>query len=182
MIVLVTGGSGSGKSVYAENLAMKLGNDNLIYIATMMPYDEECRKRIDRHQNSRKDKGFVTIECYTDIRKLMLEGRQTVLLECMSNLMANEMYSHQGITQLDKIADVCEEIIDGIKHLASVCKHVIIVTNEVFSDDGHYEEETKNYIENLGTINHRIGTLASNVIEVVCGIPICIRGEINDMD
>ena len=49
MFILVTGGSGSGKSEFAENIAMKLGG-KMLYVATMKPYDDECLKRIERHR------------------------------------------------------------------------------------------------------------------------------------
>ena len=62
MFTLVTGGSGSGKSEYAESL-VDSWNDPKIYIATMMPFDEETRKKIQRHREMRRDKGFITLEC-----------------------------------------------------------------------------------------------------------------------
>ena len=72
MVYLVTGGSGSGKSAFAENLAVKLKKQTLhgglYYIATMHCYDEESKKRISRHREMRKDKCFETIE-----RELFLE-------------------------------------------------------------------------------------------------------------
>ena len=72
MIVTVTGGSGSGKSEFAENLMTELlnktsENNKLFYIATMKPYGEEAAKRIQRHQKLREGKGFKTIECYKNI-------------------------------------------------------------------------------------------------------------------
>lgn len=54
MLYLVTGGSGSGKSEYAENLAVSLKKENLIYIATMFPFDDESLKKIERHKNYEK--------------------------------------------------------------------------------------------------------------------------------
>ena len=51
MFILVTGGSGSGKSEFAENIAMKLGG-KMLYVATMKPYDDECLKRIERHKKN----------------------------------------------------------------------------------------------------------------------------------
>ena len=63
MMILVTGGSGSGKSAFAEDQVVAFGTAERIYIATMFPFDEESRKRVQRHQNMRKGKGFETIEC-----------------------------------------------------------------------------------------------------------------------
>ena len=69
MLRLVTGGSCSGKSAFAEKLAIeekkKHPAGTLYYVATMVPYDEECQERIRRHRRMRKDKAFVTRECHT---------------------------------------------------------------------------------------------------------------------
>ena len=91
MFILVTGGSGSGKSEFAENIAMKL-DGKMLYVATMKPYDDECLKRIERHRKMRDGKGFRTVECYTDLSEIT-ESADTILLECMSNLTANVMFS-----------------------------------------------------------------------------------------
>ena len=70
MILLVTGGSASGKSEYAENRALQLAKaeqKKLIYLAAMKPFGEEAAKRIERHRQLRAGKGFETVERYTDI-------------------------------------------------------------------------------------------------------------------
>ena len=69
MIHLVTGGSGSGKSEYAENwlTGRNKKDGTYIYIATMQPYTEETMKKIERHHRLRAGKGFRTLEKYTDL-------------------------------------------------------------------------------------------------------------------
>ena len=62
MLILVSGGSASGKSEFAESLVLQSGCDRRYYLATMIPYDEECRRRISRHRKMRAAKGFKTIE------------------------------------------------------------------------------------------------------------------------
>ncbi len=76
MYCLVTGGAGSGKSEYAESLALSLKDNtgHLFYIATMYPYDDaETQKRIRRHRSLREGKGFVTIERSFEISKVLDE-------------------------------------------------------------------------------------------------------------
>ena len=91
MLILLTGGSACGKSTYGEELAVQ-GPKPLYYIAAMQPYDEECLAKIARHQTLRKDKGFETIQRYTDVDTLTLpETGGTALLECLCNLTANEI-------------------------------------------------------------------------------------------
>ena len=87
MITLIIGGSGSGKSAYAEQVVMDFGDRDRIYIATMFPFDEESRRRIDRHRRMRAEKNFTTIECYTGLKTVEIPEGACVLLECMSNLM-----------------------------------------------------------------------------------------------
>lgn len=84
MIVLVTGGSGCGKSTWAEKLVASLPEDNRFYIATMQVYDDESVKRVARHRAQRADKGFTTIECEKDLASADVPEGSTVLLEAWS--------------------------------------------------------------------------------------------------
>lgn len=171
MMILVTGGSGSGKSAYAEDRVLSFGDGRRIYIATMYPFDLESKKRIDRHRRMRAGKGFETVECYTGLKDLVLPGDSTVLLECMSNLVANEMFSDEGAK-----ANTVEEIMDGILLLKDQVKNLVVVTNEIFSEVSAYEGETGMYRIYLGEINRRLGAIADEVYEVVYGIPVSIKG------
>ena len=75
MLILVTGGSGSGKSEYAENTAVALAEKEglpLYYVATMKPYGEEGRRRVARHRRLRAGKGFETIECFANLKSISL--------------------------------------------------------------------------------------------------------------
>ncbi|WP_294351424.1 bifunctional adenosylcobinamide kinase/adenosylcobinamide-phosphate guanylyltransferase [uncultured Clostridium sp.] len=172
MITLVTGGSGSGKSEFAENKACSYKSENLIYIATMMAYDEESLKKIERHKNMRKDKNFKTIECAVNLSSVNLPKKSTVLIDCMSNLVANEMYSKDGSKE-----NAVSSIIKGIEALKSSSLNLVIVTNEVFSDGVEYSKETEEYIKNLGNINEYLGKIANEVVEVVYSIPIYHKKE-----
>lgn len=170
MFTLVTGGSGSGKSEYAESL-VDSWNDPKIYIATMMPFDEETRKKIQRHREMRRDKGFITLECFTGLSDLCLPEECHVLLDCMSNLTANEMFTEEGAG-----ADTRTSILSGIEHLLASAEDVCIVTNEIFSDRIEYGAETILYQKCLGDLNCRMAEMADRVVEVVCGIPLRQKG------
>lgn len=171
MLTVVTGGSGSGKSELAENIAVRF-TGRKYYIAAMEPFGEEAIKRIERHRKMRVKKGFETIEKYTDIDELVFLQNDIVLLECMSNLCANEMFS--GRTDKSIVAD---KIISGIEKINNMVSALIIVTNEIFSDGILYENETMEYIKVLGEINCRIFECADNVIESVYGIPHIMKGN-----
>lgn len=166
MFVLVTGGSGSGKSEYAESLLCEMGDNpaGRYYIATMIPFGEEGKQRVKRHQKQREGRYFKTAECYRDLDRLELPGSCDVLLECMSNLLANEMFDVGG--------DACARILQGVEHLIKQCRHVVIVTNEVFSDGNIYDESTQQYICLLGQINQKLAQMADDVTEVVYSVPV----------
>lgn len=170
MISIIIGGSGSGKSELAENLAVCLNHGQLIYIATMQPFGEEGRKRIERHQSLRQNKNFQTLECYKNLTSISLPRETTVLLECMSNLVANEMFSGDNVSE-----NTFKNIEDGIRSLASQAENFVIVTNNVFEDGFRYDDTTLEYMKVLGQVNRWICSIADQVIEVVHGIPVYIK-------
>ena len=172
MLILLTGGSACGKSAYGENLAVQ-GPKPLYYVAAMMPYDDECLKKIARHRELRADKGFSTIERYTGVDTLALPERGgTALLECICNLTANEMY-----IQPDSPVDPVEKVVAGVENLRRQTDTLIVITNDVGSDDETYSDETRAYIRYLGEINARLAAMADRVYELVAGIPILLKGE-----
>lgn len=171
MRTLVIGGSASGKSTYAEQLAAQC-QAPLYYVATMMPYDEESRQRIKKHQDQRAEKAFMTIECYTDLRSLRIPERGTILLECIGNLAANELFAPQGAGMR-----TVEAIKEGFFELEQQCDNLIVVSNDVFADCSSYDEGTVEYMDILGTLNRDLSRYFDRVVEVVCGIPILRKGE-----
>ena len=172
MLILVTGGSGSGKSAFAESVVMGLKTRPNLYIATMYPFDDECHRRIARHRLMRRDKGFETLECYTGLKDAKIPSSGTTLLECMSNLLANEQFELGGTDE-----EILDRIQQGIQNLKEQTEDLIIVTNEIFSDGCRYDAETVRYIRLLGNLNIRMAEEADAVTEVVYGIPIRRKGE-----
>lgn len=195
MIHLITGGSGSGKSVYAEAQTVRAGARAgegcapdrylpFIYVAAMIPEGEEALARIKRHREQRLDAGFLTVERYRDLAELELPENGGILLECVSNLTANELYRDDIADQKeaesvhisgDAYGRAYEAVISGVRRLAGQTDNLVVVTNEVCSDIDDYSEETEQYRELLGKINCALAKLADRVTEVVCGIPIRIK-------
>ena len=171
MMTLITGGSKSGKSRYAEKIPDTFTGKK-IYIATMRPYGDEAADAIIRHRKMRSGKGFETVEQYTDIHRLSLPADCSILLECMGNLCANEMFKDGAV------CDPTEKIIMGVIHLKKIASELIIVTNETGSDGISYESGTQKYISVLGEINRQLVAIADNVIECVYGIPVALKGEV----
>lgn len=168
MIVLVTGGSGSGKSTWAEKLVAAMPEKERIYIATMQVYDEESVRRVARHRAQRADKGFRTIECEKDLAAADIPNGSVVLLEDLVNLMANEMFDGGDV----------KRIIPALRELSMRCTHLVMVTNDVFSDGIAYEASTQEYLRQLADINRQAAELADHVVEVVYSIPVAVKGEL----
>ena len=223
MLHIVYGGSASGKSTYAESLAMSLqGDGRLLYIATMYPYkwnttelDPETMQRIKRHRAMRADKGFDTVECYRHVEHIVAKRQDVLLLECMSNLLANEMFlepdaddggrpetmsevektgvdgnagsdvektgvdGNVGSDVAETMSPVSKKIVQAIVDLSTRVQELVIVTNDVFSDGGSltYDESTREYVKNLAEINCALAREAATVTEIVCGIPVKIKGD-----
>ena len=95
-LILVSGAGASGKSEYAEKLAVDMHEDRLIYVATMSAYDDESRKKIEIHKKRRINTDFETIEKPYGIEEIIpfitpydSNKKSTILIECISNLLAN---------------------------------------------------------------------------------------------
>lgn len=194
MITLVTGGSGSGKSAYAEDVAVSAEGTEKYYIATMQIYDAEGERKVERHRKLRAGKGFTTIESpwnvgqvvfptFTEAKTVCTDGgepepiqrkpeQRTALLECMSNLVANEMFSTDGMRAEDAVVT---KVVQDMELLAAKLDHLVIVTNNVFEDGIPYDAGTMAYLRALGRINAALAKRADRVVEVVVGIPVILK-------
>ena len=194
MITLVTGGSGSGKSAYAESLLSSCEGIRY-YIATMRIYDAEGEKKVERHRKLRAGKGFLTIESPMNVGKIRFacdggseqaqyrqeaerkvqcsSEKKSALLECMSNLTANEMFTKDGMKSEE---EVVEKIVSEMQTLSQKLDNLVIVTNNVFEDGVIYDAGTMEYLRALGRINTALARLADRVAEVVVGIPVELKG------
>ena len=193
MMELVTGGSGSGKSAYAEETLCSLDSSpdsgqgketgtqqdgQRYYIATMPSWDKETEKKIAKHRAMRAGKGFCTLEWYTDFEERLeradcpgMEGAD-ILVECLSNLTSNEMYMEGGAGK-----NTADAVIRGILCLRDRCRNLVVVTNDVFSESAEDSPEMRIYKETLGRINCALAEAADRVTEVVCGIHCTVKPE-----
>ncbi|MCR5784483.1 MAG: bifunctional adenosylcobinamide kinase/adenosylcobinamide-phosphate guanylyltransferase [Eubacterium sp.] len=170
MFELVYGGSGSGKSEYAESLFADVQSGKY-YIATMEPFSEAAKIRISRHQKMREGKGFRTIERQSSLLGLEFkEKAEAVLIECVSNLLANEMFSENLSAK-----EAAEKTVSDILYIKENTSDLAVVTNDVARDGKEYDEETESYILALEEVNRRLAQIADKVTEVVCGIPVTIK-------
>lgn len=207
MMYLIIGGSGSGKSAYAEELLFSLPDaGKKYYIATMQVCDEESRRRVQKHRKQREGKRFDTIEQPVHVSGALTQmdaGKKSAMLECVSNLVANEMFAKDIYaedmyandphvedmhaddcdvmeTGLKKSKDcsaeaVADKIVDDIMKLHQPLQQLVIVSNNVFEDGVSYDEMTMEYIKTMGIVNQKLAAVADVVTEVVVGIPVMAK-------
>ena len=173
MLIVVTGGAGSGKSEFAESMITAAGRGVLCYLATMQVWDEECRRRAERHRKMRAGKGFVTVECPIDLAAAAerVPRGAAVLLEDLTNLASNEWFGGAGAENMER------RVLEGLEQVCERAALTVVVANELFSDGIEYDAETARFLEAQGRLNRAACERADQVYEVVCGIPICWKGE-----
>jgi len=173
VFTLVIGGAASGKSEYAESLVLASPHFPRYYLATMEPFDDEGRVRVERHRKMRAEKRFETVERYTDLASLRLPGRGAVLLECVGNLAANELYSPSGA---GNAADALSAIVEGVESVLAQCEDLVAVSNEVFTGGMDYAPGTKDYLRLVAEVNRALARRADRVCEVMCGLARYYKG------
>ena len=169
-ITLITGGGRSGKSAYA----LQLANDYAAkaFIATAVPFDEELRERIRRHQRDR-DLSFVTIEEPFDpaaVLQKLPPGTGAAIIDCLSVWIGNLL--HRDPEAADFL-----EINHFLDRLSSPPCDLFIVTNEVGMGIIPDNALARRYRDLLGTLNRRIAALADRVVLMVSGIPLYIKNS-----
>lgn len=179
MIHMVLGGSSSGKSDFAEGLACRYSGPKC-YLATMTATDPESLARIQKHQKSREDKGFFTVEQGKNLGNLQLKTN-LILLECLGNLVANEMFSSNSPSLSPNSRE--KKILKDLFSLHSQSETMIIVGNDVFRGNISEitEETTLQYFTVLGRIQQILASEATTVTELVYGIPMVLKGEISKL-
>ena len=158
-MILIIGTPDSGKSAFAEELAVCLsGGEKMAYVATMIPFDEDGENRIQRHRKLREGKNFITFEEPHHVSKvsesLEKEGIKTVLLECVSNLVGNVIHMLDGEDDY-----LINEIVNDISVFSSCVENLIVVAN-YFEQDSKYDSETNRYIHINNLVNERLKHIA----------------------
>lgn len=180
MITLISGKPNSGKSLRAEELAISCGGP-LIYLATMKVMDEEGRIRVRKHRMQREGKGFITIEHPYALRDALGKIEEaagygdgaadtprkyplkaTVLLECVANLVGNELYDNparpwHGAPQDADPNEFVSTVTEDIRCLSDHVSDLIAVTSEYDPYEGA-DPATLRYIEILNKVNLKLLT------------------------
>ncbi|MBR4168862.1 MAG: bifunctional adenosylcobinamide kinase/adenosylcobinamide-phosphate guanylyltransferase [Lachnospiraceae bacterium] len=169
MMTVIIGTPDSGKSALAEELALQTGDPYRYYLATMKVMDDAAAERVAKHRTQRAGKGFVTVERERDISDLAESldhaAQATVLLECVSNLVGNEMHDDPQWANL-KDERFAEAVVSDIVHLAERVHHLIIVTNTYAQEDSGYDDDTCLYVNLLDKVNERLILIADRTIDL----------------
>lgn len=179
-LIFITGGARSGKSSFAEKLAVteanKLGG-GLHYIATSMAVDEEMAERIARHQRDRVESGaaWKTWERPMDIGQMATHFSKSdvVLLDCLTVLLSNELFREK---QTQSEETIYKSIWDGIQSITTSAQTLILVSNEVLTAPISDNQVIQTYARLLGKLHQTIVKHADEAYLAEAGIPILMKG------
>ena len=166
-IILITGGIRSGKSAYAEKLALSLA-PNPVYIATAHVWDEEFRQRVIRHQQARGPE-WTNIEEEKYLSKHLVEGR-VVLIDCVTLWCTNYFFESES-----KVQEALEKVQKEFDLFVNQDATFIFVTNEIGLGGTSENELQRKFADMQGWMNQYIATRADEVTLMVSGIPVKVQ-------
>ncbi|MBR5047328.1 MAG: bifunctional adenosylcobinamide kinase/adenosylcobinamide-phosphate guanylyltransferase [Eubacterium sp.] len=181
-VIMVTGGSRSGKSVLAEQKAKEHGKRSVLYIATAIPTDEDMKERIRIHQE-RRDSEWGTYEGYRDLGDVIRETeKSTILLDCITVLITNILFeeerdfdtiSKEEIADIE--ADVMKELGSIVKGARDGNKTLILVTNELGMSMVSSYRLGRIFTDMAGKANQLLASLSEEVYISISGVPLRLR-------
>ena len=183
-IILITGGARSGKSTYAEKLAME-ENTKVLYVATSIPFDVEMKERVKKHR-LRRPSNWDTFEGYKDLKNIFTNSSldfDVVLLDCITIMVTNlilektgeniESFSEEELNEIER--EILKEIDDFLDAGMATTKSIILVTNEVGLGIVPEYKLARFFRDIAGRVNQYIASRAEEVFLVVCGIPVKVK-------
>lgn len=168
-VILITGGQRSGKSSFAQRLALSM-SDNPVYLATSRIWDDEFRERVERHKRDRGAE-WENIEEEKFLSRHDFTGR-TVLVDCLTLWATNFFFDHRNDTNLP-LQQLKKEFDKLMKQ--NTC--FILVTNEIGSGGTSADGLQRRFTDLLGWLNQYAASFAAEVILMVSGIPVPIKKE-----
>ena len=166
-IILITGGARSGKSSYAEKLALSFSS-HPVYMATAHVWDEEFRQRVIRHQESRGPE-WTNIEEEISLGKHDVNGK-VVLVDCVTLWCTNFFFESQG-----NVKQALEAVKQEFDRFTKQEATFIFVTNEIGMGGTSENEIQRKFTDMQGWMNQYVAARADEVILMVCGIPMKVK-------
>ena len=166
-IILVTGGARSGKSKYAERLALSLSQQP-VYMATSRIWDEEFRRRVLRHR-ARRGNEWTNIEEEKELSRHPIEER-VVLIDCVT-LWCTNFFFDLGADVGRALRAIKAEFDAFVAQEATF----IFVTNEIGMGGVAENEVQRKFTDLQGWVNQYIAQKADRVVLMVCGIPMNVK-------
>lgn len=167
-IILITGGARSGKSSYAERRALSLAV-NPVYLATSRIWDEEFRQRILRHQADRGPE-WTNIEEEKELSRHALQGR-VILIDCITLWCTNFFFDLKADTV--QALEAAKEEFDRFTAQEAT---FLFVTNEIGMGETSASEVQRKFTDMQGWMNQYIARQADQVVLMISGIPVTIKG------
>ena len=177
MKIWITGGAGSGKSSLAQELAATLAAGGPhYYVATMVPRDDEDRRRISRHIEDRAGMGYRTIECPCRLtERITPDSEGTYLLDSATAMLANAMFGERDFVYEP---DAAQKVAADLRLFSERVKHFVVVSDGICSDAAIYEEMTDGYRSGLAYIERQMAAQCDTVIECAAGGAIVHKGKL----
>ncbi len=170
-VLLVTGGTRSGKSRFAVDRARRCG-PRVAYLATCRPADAEMRRRVARHRRERPS-SWTTLE-HPDDLVVALRGLprrcDAVVIDCLT------LYLAQRLVRGDTDAATSQHLRQLCRALRAVAPPVIIVTNEVGSGIVPVAALGRRFRDVAGRANQEVARAADEVVLMVAGLPLWVKG------
>ena len=168
MISLILGGARSGKSHYAEQLAIS-SQKEVIYIATGEARDEEMQLRIQHHRDNRPGE-WLTIEEPIKLASVLKKQnhQHCLLVDCLTLWLSNILFDHLGELQETVFTDQKTALLNC---LAGLSADVIFVSNEVGCGVVPMDKMSRRFVDEAGRLHQQLAQHCNNVVLVTAGLP-----------
>ncbi len=176
-MILVTGGSRSGKSLHAQQTAEQYPAPRF-FIATCRVCDQEMEDRVRKHREARRLSDWRTIEEPLNLADALTDagGSSVILVDCLTLWINNLLYETESRGEqptVEKIAEECRRVLAVCRPLSAT---VMFVTGEVGMGIVPDNPLARLYRDCVGTCNQILAAAADTVILVNCGIPLVLKG------
>lgn len=171
-IILVTGGQRSGKSVYAERLALEL-SPNPVYVATAHVWDDEFARRVARHKQ-RRGPQWENIEEEKWLSRHDVGGK-VVVIDCITLWCTNFFFDRTAPGRQPDVDEALGEIEAEFDRFTDQDATFIFVTNEIGSGEVSSNAVQRRFTDMQGWMNQYVAARADEVVLMVSGIPVKIK-------